>query len=689
VSGSPLVTHREPQARGVGGPRVPTAGMVAVLAGAVVAAFVYTVLVALDLGVRPPLPARIQAADVTGTASLLGDLTARLAAFTTLGLLTAIVGFTPKTDDHRLTPEGRRLAGWAGRTGQVWFWAARLNSFASAAYVNGVPIGLTFSPTAWWTFLWATPAALAWLVSALVALAIVVAAYAARQYAAFLLGLVAGVVALAFVVVTGNVSVGLNHDWATDAALAVTLAFVPLAGAAVGVLARGTTPAGSLDAAGATALRVRRYHALVLPLVGVAAAGHLLIAWQQLAGQPVTSQFYGVPTLGCFAVLGLLVLSWGVRQAVGLRDAPGVRALWTVTVDVALVVAYVAFAATENHIPPPRFLEPQSIQVNYLGYEVPVPPTLELLVAPGRPNLLWLLIVVFALGAYVAGMLRVRARGGHWPVVRLVAWASGWLLTAFLAVTGLWIYSTVTYSWHMVVHMTVNMMVPVLCVLGGPFALVRAASGDPDTHVSLGAAVDALEEHRPWQLVTGPAVAWVAYIGSLFLVYFTPLFPWLMKYHWAHQLMLILFMMTGYFFYNLVIGFDRGSAQLPHLIKLALVISIMPFHAVFAVGILSSRTLLGADFYQTLAMPWMTDLMNDQNIAGQATWFLGEVPLFVVMIALAAQWFRQDSRDAARIDHGQDAGVDDSFDAYNDMLAELAQRDAGAARRPGPRRPEP
>ena len=37
-------------------------------------------------------------------------------------------------------------------------------------------------------------------------------------------------------------------------------------------------------------------------------------------------------------------------------------------------------------------------------------------------------------------------------------------LTLFLAVTGLWEYSTVTYSWHMVVHMTVNMMVPVLCV---------------------------------------------------------------------------------------------------------------------------------------------------------------------------------------------------------------------------------
>jgi len=119
---------------------------------------------------------------------------------------------------------------------------------------------------------------------------------------------------------------------------------------------------------------------------------------------------------------------------------------------------------------------------------------------------------------------------------------------------------------------------------------------------------------------------------------------------------------------------------LPHLLKLALVISIMPFHAIFAVSILSSRTLIGADFYQTISAPWITDLLAEQNIAGQATWFLGEVPLFLVIAALAAQWFRQDTKDAAVSDAAEDSGSDDSFDAYNDMLAELARRDRQAER---------
>lgn len=39
-----------------------------------------------------------------------------------------------------------------------------------------------------------------------------------------------------------------------------------------------------------------------------------------------------------------------------------------------------------------------------------------------------------------------------------------------------------------------------------------------------------------------------------------------------------------------------------------------------------------------------------------------------------------DSKDAAIIDAQTDSGEDDSFDAYNDMLAELARRDRDRAR---------
>jgi putative copper resistance protein D len=45
-----------------------------------------------------------------------------------------------------------------------------------------------------------------------------------------------------------------------------------------------------------------------------------------------------------------------------------------------------------------------------------------------------------------------------------------------------------------------------------------------------------------------------------------------------------------------------------------------------------------------------------------------------VVIALVAQWARQDRRTSARSGRHEDAGYDDDMDAYNDMLRELARQ---------------
>lgn len=636
---------------------------------AVIAAYAFVVWVASLLAILPPLPARFRADGVTGLVSALGDFTARLAALVTLGAVLGVLAFTPLPADGRLDAAARRLTRWSGRTAQIWFAASALQTVANAAFVVGVPMGIVWRPDSWWTFVSANQSAIAWLASAGVALAIAVTSYTARSYAPYVVWFVAGVLALAFVGVTGNVSVGLDHDWATDAAVAVAFAIVPLASAAAAVL----LTRGSLWA-------VRRYHRLVLPLVGIALTAHLLIAWQELAGVPITQTWFGLPTVGVFVCLGLLLLTWVVRQVTHAADPqrgrPSLgRAL--VAVDVMVFVAYGAFLTAANHIPPPRFLLPQSTQVNYLGYEVNIPATLERLVNLGRPNLLWVALTVFALGSYVVGLVILHRRGERWPIWYTLAWFAGWLLTCYLAVSGLWEYSTAVYSWHMLVHMTVNMLVPALCVLGAPFTLLQRASKVRDGVRLPGPreATLSLEAYRPWQRLLSPPVLWVNYVASLFLIYYTPAFPWLMRYHWAHQLMLLYFMVTGYAFFNQLIGTDRQLWNLPHLVKMALMISIMPFHAVFAVGIIMARSLIGEQFYRTIDVTWVGDLMADQNIAGQITWFMGEIPLFVAMVALAAQWFSQDKEDAAAIDARADHSDEDPFDAYNEMLAALADHD--------------
>jgi putative copper resistance protein D len=157
-----------------------------------------------------------------------------------------------------------------------------------------------------------------------------------------------------------------------------------------------------------------------------------------------------------------------------------------------------------------------------------------------------------------------------------------------------------------------------------------------------------------------------------------------MRTHWGHQLMLLHFMVAGYAFFALLVGPDRHPWKLPHLVRFALLISIMPFHAIFAVGIMMAKTVIGESFYRSLDIGWVGDLLAVQNIAGQITWFTGEVPAFVAVVVLAAQWFRSDNAEAKAYDARVDSGIaegDDEFAAYNEMLAELARRDQATGAR--------
>ena len=62
-------------------------------------------------------------------------------------------------------------------------------------------------------------------------------------------------------------------------------------------------------------------------------------------------------------------------------------------------------------------------------------------------------------------------------------------------------------------------------------------------------------------------------------------------------------------------------------------------------------------------------------LGGTIAWAGGEFPLVIALIALLTQWSRQDSKEGRRIDRHLDAGTDQSYDAYNDMLSQLAERD--------------
>lgn len=96
------------------------------------------------------------------------------------------------------------------------------------------------------------------------------------------------------------------------------------------------------------------------------------------------------------------------------------------------------------------------------------------------------LACLLALFCYGAGMLGLRRRGDRWPLGRSVAFVSGLLTIVAVTGTGVGGYGMELLSVHMVQHMVLSMLSPILLLLGAPVTLAlrtlrpEAAMGHAD-----------------------------------------------------------------------------------------------------------------------------------------------------------------------------------------------------------------
>ncbi|WP_392507361.1 cytochrome c oxidase assembly protein [Naumannella halotolerans] len=607
---------------------------------------------------EPPLPGFAEQELFTQIGAAVFGLAA---LFLALGTLAHLLGLTllrrrPERGESEwlLAPDDLRQLRLAGIWAIGWAITAALQTPFAGANSIGVPVRYAFTDLS--SFLSGTQTTPTWLFTALGALVLGICCLIGRSWPSAIAGVWLSLLLSLPTVVTAQVSVGRDHDFATDAATIGTPAFLLAGAAAWAFLHRG-------DDSVAAATRTRRIVAVAGLLALLLRIG---IGVFELAGTAPWASRYGIVMLIGLLLLAALPLtalgSWNRRRA---RIAVTLAGL-SLGNQVALLALF-----------PPRFRVPQTDQENYLGFNLPNPPMLPELLGPGRPNLLLATVALTAIVLYLLGWLRLRRRGIEWPVVRTICWALGWLLICYAATSGLWEYGSAMFSYHMLVHVTLNMLAPVLLVLGGPVTLALRV-GHPAAVDGLQTVRDGVEAIMGWRVLgvlAHPLLVWAAFVGSLYVLYLTPLFDLGMRFHWSHQLMTFHFLITGFFYYAVVIGVDQPPRPLPHIARLGYVFAAMPFHAFFAVIVMSAEVIIGADFYPLLGLTWGPDLATDQELGGQLTWALGEFPLLVVVVALLIQWFRQDNREARRKDRAMDAGYDDAYEEYQRTLAALAEQD--------------
>jgi putative copper resistance protein D len=317
-------------------------------------------------------------------------------------------------------------------------------------------------------------------------------------------------------------------------------------------------------------------------------------------------------------------------------------------VEVLVMFATIGLAVALSQTAPPGGIaaRPSHTEV-LLGYNLAGPPTLARLLLDWRPDLVLGLIALVLAGSYLAGVRRLQRRGDTWPVGRTAAWLSGCTVILIATSSGVGRYSMAMFSVHMGVHLLLSILAPILLVLGaavslGLRALPPAVAGTPP-----GPREWLVAFTHSWvvRMSTHPLMPLGMYVASFLVMYSTGLYDALASSHWAHLVMNAHSLLMGYPYYWLIIGIDPVPYRLPHLGKLSLLLAALPFYALFGIFLMNSSTVIGGDFYRSLALPFVPDLLADQHTAGAMVWALGEIPIVVVLVALLVQsriWGRQD-----------------------------------------------
>ena len=282
----------------------------------------------------------------------------------------------------------------------------------------------------------------------------------------------------------------------------------------------------------------------------------------------------------------------------------------------------------------------------------PPAPSLWTLTAPASIDPVAGVLVVGLAVAYVAGVRRLARRGRRWPTARTAAFLSGSLVAMIATQSGIARYDTVLFSAHVVQHVMLGMIAPVLFALGAPITLALQAS-HPATKAVLRRGLDS----RVATCLTGPIVATGLFVATLPLLYFTPLYGWSLRYGTVHAWLHIHFVVVGVLFAEAVIGLDLSRHRVGHPTRLGLVLATVPFHAFLGVALLSSTTVIARDWYAATGRPWGASALSDQRTGAGILWVAGELFGLVLGAVVLARWMAHSEREARRLDRMLDAGV--------------------------------
>ncbi|PPF79740.1 copper transporter [Subtercola sp. Z020] len=526
-------------------------------------------------------------------------------------------------------------------------------------------------------FLVSVPLGQAWLETTLLAAAVTVLCFAVRNVTALVFVGALAVLTLLPMAQQGHAAGADGHDAAVTALfLHILFAAVWLGGLLVlALLSRQLDNARLVEV-------VTRYSSIALVCFIVVAASGYVSAELRVGSLDRLLTPYGILVLvkvAALVVLGLIGAMYRRLLIRRLADGAVRSTFWKVVAAELVfmgVASGVAVALARTATPIPETVPPEATPAQILtGSPLPVELTYGNFLTAWNFDLLWILLCGFGIFFYIAGVVRLKRRGDAWPIHRTILWVLGMLLLLFVTNGFMNVYEKYLFSIHMLGHMILAMMIPILLVSAGPVTLAMRAIHKRTDGTRGGREWILLAVHsKVGSFLANPIVAAALFATSLLTFYYTPLFRWATTDHIGHEWMIVHFLIVGYLFAQALIGVDPVPYRLPYPFRILLLLATMAFHAFFGLTLMTGSGLLLADWYGSMGRPWGASAISDQQAGGGIAWSIGEIPTLILAIVVAIQWGRSDTKETKRLDRNADRTNDAELTEYNRMLERLGTR---------------
>jgi putative membrane protein len=286
-------------------------------------------------------------------------------------------------------------------------------------------------------------------------------------------------------------------------------------------------------------------------------------------------------------------------------------------------------------------------------------------------------------GYLIAVLRRAQTTEPGWSLRATACWLAGVVVLLVSVHSSIEGYGHALLWVHMIQHLLLIMVVPVLLIWGQPIRLVRSRA--PSSRLA--------------RWLTFPLLVLGLYTGVLVITHLTG-FPELMATRpWAHDVEQVLYLASGYLLFLPLVGSEASPWPIPHLVRFALLGLAMGADTLVGVALMLTAHPLAPS---TLLMrpDWGPTLLEDQNWSGAIMWVVGDVMMMLLMLAVVAQWSASGSSarlgdwlesarrqslagigsasrgdDVTTVGASRDVDDDESArEAYNRMLAALHRR---------------